>query len=104
VLVLADRCGELVEERLHCLGVCERQHQGEGIVGAGLDGGEDVGEREALVAQARRLLAALSPDVAHATFLANAGLVQEEQAQALAFTADASLAVWGTWRISNKER
>jgi len=50
----------------------------------GLDRREDVGKREALVAQAWRAGAALPPDPAHAPLLADAGLVLEEQAQALA--------------------
>jgi hypothetical protein len=83
VLVLTDGCGELVEELLHRLGVGVRQNEGKGIVGAGLDGREDVGEREASIAQARRPLAALPPDAAHAAFLTDAGFVLEEQAQAL---------------------
>jgi hypothetical protein len=83
VLVLADRCGELVEEFLHRLGIGVRQHEGEGIIGAGLDCREDVGEREALVAQAWRALPSLPPNAAHAALLADAGLVLEEQAQAL---------------------
>jgi hypothetical protein len=85
VLVLADGCGELIEELLHRRGVGVRQHEREGIVGAGLDGREDVGERETLIAQAWRALATLPPDAADAAFLADAGLVLEEQAQALAF-------------------
>src|SRR5205807_9366697 len=85
VLVLADRCGELIKELLHRLGVGVWQHEREGVVGAGLDRRENVGESEALVAQAWRTLAALPPDAAHATLLADAGLVLEEQAQALVF-------------------
>ncbi len=75
VLVRADRLGEVVEERLHCLGAYRGQHQREGIVGAGLDRRKDVGEREAFVAQAWWAFAALPPDPTHATFLANARLV-----------------------------
>ena len=85
VLVVADRRGELIEELLHRLGIGVRQHEREGIVGAGLDGCEDVGEREALVAQARRALASLPPDAADAALLSDAGLVLEEQADALVF-------------------
>ena len=85
MLVLADRCGEPIKEPLHRLSVGVRQHQREGVVGAGLDRREDVGKREALVAQAWRAVAALPPDAAHAPLLADAGLVLEEQAQALAF-------------------
>ena len=61
-----------------------RHHQRERIVGTRLDGGEDVGERETLVAQARRALAPLPPDAADATLLADARLVLEEQPQPLA--------------------
>ena len=84
VLVLADRGGEPIEELLHRLGVGVRQHEREGIIGAGLDDGEDVGEREALIAQARRALPSLPPDPAHAALLADTGLILEEQTQALA--------------------
>jgi hypothetical protein len=71
VLVLADGCSELLEEPLHRLGVGVRQHEREGLVGAGLDGREDVGEREAPIAQARRPLAALPPDATRAPFLSS---------------------------------
>ena len=85
VLVLADRCGELIEELLHRLGVGVRQHEREGVVGSWLDGCEDVGEREALVAEPRRTLASPPPDVARAPLLPDAGLVLEEEADALVF-------------------
>jgi hypothetical protein len=61
-----------------------RHDEGEAVVGAGLDGREDVGEREALVAQARRALAAPPPDVERASLLADARLVLEEEPDALA--------------------
>jgi hypothetical protein len=57
----------------------------EGVVGPRLDGREDVGEREALVGETRRALAARPPDVADAALLADARLVLEEQPDALAF-------------------
>ena len=56
-----------------------------GVVGSRLDGCEDVGEREALVAKARRTLASPPPDVARAPLLPDAGLVLEEEADALVF-------------------
>jgi hypothetical protein len=62
-----------------------RHDKGEAIVGAGLDGREDVGEREALVAQARRALAAPPPDVDRASLLADARFVLEEEPDALSF-------------------
>ena len=85
VLVVADRRSEAVEEHLHRLGIHVRHDEREGVVGAGLDGCEDVGEREALVAEPRRALAAPPPDVAGAPLLADARLVLEEEADALVF-------------------
>ena len=85
MLVLRDRLREAIEELLHCLGIHVWQDEREGVVGAGLDGCEDVGEREALVAQARWALAALPPDVGRAPLLSDARLVLEEQADALVF-------------------
>ena len=70
---------------MHCLSAYRGQHQREGIVGAGLDRREDVGEREALIAQAWWALAAFPPDPTDATFLANPRLVLEKQANALVF-------------------
>jgi hypothetical protein len=75
--------GKAVEEFLHRLRVGVRHDEGEAVVGAGLNGREDVGKREALVAQARRALAAPPPDVDRASLLADARLVLEEQADAL---------------------
>jgi hypothetical protein len=83
VLVLFDRRAEAVEEQLHRLGVHVGQDQREGVVGAGLDRGEDVGEREALVGDAAWAFAALPPDMAGAAFLADPRLVLEEDADAL---------------------
>ncbi len=85
VLVVGDRGGEAIEELLHRLGIGPRHHQSEGVVGAGLDGGEDVGEREALVGKAWRALAPRPPDVADAALLADARLILEEQPNPLAF-------------------
>ena len=84
VVVFADGGGEAVEELLHRLGVGVRHDEGEAVVGAGLDGREDVGEGEALVAQPRRALTAPPPDVDRAPLLADARLVLEEQANACA--------------------
>jgi hypothetical protein len=85
VFVLADCRSEVVEELLHRLGVGVGQNEGETVVGAGLDASKDVGEREALVAQARWALAALPPDMAGPPLLADPRLVLEEQADALVF-------------------
>jgi hypothetical protein len=62
-----------------------RHDQRKRVVSAGLDGREDVGEREALVGEARRTLAPLPPDVTDPTLLADARLVLEKQADALVF-------------------
>jgi len=83
MLILADRLGEAVEKQLHRLGVHVGQDQREGIVRAGFDSREDVGEREALVGNAARSLAALPPDVACAALLADARFILEEQAYRL---------------------
>jgi hypothetical protein len=52
---------------------------------AGSDCHEDVGEREALVALPWQALTALPPDVARPSFLADARLVVEKEADALVF-------------------
>jgi hypothetical protein len=75
----------VVEELLHRLGVGIGQDEGEAGIGARLDASKDVGEREALVAEARWALAALPPDMAGPTLLADPRLVLEEQADALVF-------------------
>jgi hypothetical protein len=83
VLVFADLGAEAIEEQLHRLGVHIRQDQREGIVGAGLNGCENVGEREALVGQPPRPLAAFPPDMAGAALLTDPGFILEEQPYAL---------------------
>jgi hypothetical protein len=60
-------------------------HQRESIVSAWLHGGEDIGEGEALIAEPRRALPALPPDMTDAALLADARLVLEEEAKALIF-------------------
>ena len=83
VLVVGDRVGEPIEELLHRLGVGIRHDEREAVVAARLDRGEDIGEGEALVAQARRALTAPPPNVTGPPLLSNARLVLEEQADAL---------------------
>jgi hypothetical protein len=78
MLVLRDRLREAIEELLHGLGIHVWQDEREGVVGAGLDGCEDVGKREALVAQAKWALPALPPNVASPPLLADARLILEE--------------------------
>ena len=85
MFVRSERLCEAVQKSLHrcCIGI--RQNKREGIVRARLDGGEDIGEGEALIAKPRRALPALPPDMADAPLLADARLVLEEQPEALAF-------------------
>lgn len=77
------RFGEAIKKLLHRIGMYLRQDQREGVVGLGLGGCEDVSKSEALVSRARRALPSRIPEVAHPAFLANAGLVLEEDAQTL---------------------
>ncbi len=85
VLVIADGRSEAVEEHLHRLGIDVRQDERKGVVGSRLYGCEDVGEREALIAEPRRTLASPPPDVTRAPLLPDAGLVLEEEPDALVF-------------------
>jgi hypothetical protein len=84
VFDLANRRSKVVEELLH-LGVGVGQDEGEAVVGARLNSSKYVGEREALVAEAWWTLAALQPDMAGPTLLADPCLVLEEQADTLVF-------------------
>ena len=83
--VMLDGRSEAVEEHLHRLGIDVRQDERKGVVGSRLYGCEDVGEREALIAEPRRTLASPPPDVTRAPLLPDAGLVLEEEADALVF-------------------
>ena len=85
MLAGADGFGESLEERLHPRSVRIGQDQREGIIRAGLDGRVDIGRNVALIAQARRALAAFPPDVTDASFLADPRFVLEIQAQFLIF-------------------
>jgi hypothetical protein len=85
VLVLADGRREAVQELLHCIGVDIGHDEREGIVRTRLNGGEDVGEGEALVGKTLRPLAARPPDMTSAPLLTDARLVLEKQADALVF-------------------
>ena len=85
VLVPSDRRGEGVEKHLHARRVGVRQDQHEIVVGAGLDGGVDVGVGVALIEDAPRAFAALPPDVADATFLPDACFVLKIKAETLIF-------------------
>jgi len=84
VLALANRRSKVGQELLHRLGIGVGQDEGEAVVGAGLDASKDVGEREALVAEARRALTALPPNMAGPALLADPRLVLEEQSNTLA--------------------
>jgi hypothetical protein len=85
MFVVSDGFCKAVEKDLHRRRIGIGHHQREGVVRARLYGGEDVGEGKAPVAKPRRPLPALPPDMADAALLADARLILEEQAQALAF-------------------
>ena len=57
----------------------------ESIISSWLHGCEDIGEGEALIAEARRALATLPPDMADPAFLADTRLILKKQAKALSF-------------------
>ena len=78
VFVLGDRFRELVEKGLHRGRVGIGHDKCEGIIRARLDSREDVGEGEAFVAEPRRSLAPLPPDVADTAFLADPRLILKE--------------------------
>jgi len=63
---------------LHCRRIGIRHDEGEGIIRPRLDGREDVGEGETLVAEPRRALTPLPPDMADPAFLANPRLILKE--------------------------
>src|SRR5215211_2591998 len=75
--------GEAGEEEAHGRRRRLRQHQGEGVVAAGTDGGGEVGGEEALVAAPRRPLATGEPAVAGASLLPLSGLVFTPQLHGL---------------------
>lgn len=84
VFVGRQGLGELGEEQGHGDRGHRGQDQGEFGAGGGFDGSEDMGPIEPLVAQAGRPLALHPPAMAGPSFLADAGFVLEEQAEALA--------------------
>ncbi len=85
MFVICDGLGEAVQKGLHRHRIGIGQHQREGVVRARIHSGEDIGECEAFIAKPWRALAALPPDMADAPLLADARLILEEQADALAF-------------------
>ena len=85
MFVISDGFGKAVEEGLHRRRIGIGHHQRESVISAWLNGSEDIGEGEAPVAEPRRPLAALPPDMTNAALLADARLVLKEQAKALVF-------------------
>ena len=85
MVILGEGFRKAVEEGLHRRRIGIGHRQREGVVRAGFDGGEDVGEGEALAAKPRRPLPPLPPDMTNAALRADARLVLEEQAKALVF-------------------
>ena len=70
---------------MHCRRIGIGHDESEGVIRTRLDGREDVGEGETLVAEPGRALPPLPPDVADTAFLANPRLVLEKQAYAFVF-------------------
>jgi hypothetical protein len=64
MLVVGQRFGEVLQKALHDLGADSRHDEGKGITGGGLDGGEQIGPVEALIAQAWGPLALGPPPMA----------------------------------------
>jgi hypothetical protein len=85
MFVLGKGLCEAIQKGLHRHSISIRHHQRKGVIRAGFDGGEDIGEGEALVAESRRALPALPPDMADPALLADTRLVLKEQADALVF-------------------
>jgi hypothetical protein len=78
MLALANRRSKVGQELLHRLGIGVGQDEGEAVVGARLDASKDIGEREALVAEAWWALTAFPPNMAGPTLLTDPRLVLEE--------------------------
>ena len=85
MFVFPERLREAIEKRLHRRRIGIGQHEREGVVASRFDGGEDVGEGKPLVAEPRRALPPLPPDMADAAFLPDARFILEKQPDALAF-------------------
>jgi hypothetical protein len=85
VFVFPERLREAVQEHLHCRGIGIGQHQRKCVIRARFNGGENIGEGKPLVAEPRRTLAPLPPDMANTALLPDARLVLKEQADTLAF-------------------
>ena len=85
MFVRSDRFRKLVEKSLHGWRIGIGHDESEGIVRARLHGREDGGEGKTLIAEPRRPLPPLPPDVADTAFLANPRLILEKQAYALVF-------------------
>ena len=76
---------KMIKKMLHCLLVRVRHHPGVGLIGAGVHSGKEVGKSEAIVAFARRALAAPPPAMCHPAFLPDAGFILKPRCNALVF-------------------
>ena len=83
MLVGGKLSGEAVQKVLHRELVRARHHPGVSLVRAGADGGEQIGECEAIVGLAGWTLSLPIPAVRDAALLADARLVLEPERQAL---------------------
>jgi len=79
VLVIGQRRCEAPQELAHCRGGDGGQHQAEIPPGRGFDGGEDVGERVALIDRPGRTAATQPPAAAAASLLTESGFILEKQ-------------------------
>lgn len=84
VLIGCQCLGEFRQEQRHGAGGDFREDEGEAFAGGGLDGAEDVGPVEAMVAETRRALSPEPPAMAQPPLLPNAGFILEIQADPLA--------------------
>jgi hypothetical protein len=83
VLVRGQCLGEFRQEQRHGAGRDFGEDEGKAFAGGWLDGAEDVGPVEAMVAQAGRALPPEPPAMAQPSLLPNAGLILEIQADPL---------------------
>lgn len=85
MFIVCNRVREAVEKGLHRHRRYLGEHEGERIVGAGLDRAENVSERIALIGGTGRALAPDEPAVADAALLADPRFILEKQADTLAW-------------------
>ena len=70
-------CGDLIEMKLHCFGVAERQNEGSAGSMFGADRAEQIGRLGALIMCGARTRAVPDPAISQLVLLANPHLVLE---------------------------